>query len=100
MFGAQEGIVAAMAQPGASQDTAGAETAFEEILEGLAKVVEQLEGGDLPLERSLELFEQGVRLSRQGMTRLDQAERRIEKLLGDDGSTQAWSGANEETESQ
>ena len=42
-----------------------------------------LERGDLPLEKSLELFEQGIGLSRQCQERLSQAERRIEVLLRD-----------------
>jgi exodeoxyribonuclease VII small subunit len=42
-----------------------------------------LESGDLPLEKSLELFEQGIRLSRECQDRLSQAERRIEVLMRD-----------------
>jgi exodeoxyribonuclease VII small subunit len=56
---------------------------FEASLEALEKIVQQLEGGDLPLEKSLELFEQGIRLSRECQERLSQAERRIEILLRD-----------------
>jgi len=56
---------------------------FEASLEALEQIVHELERGDLPLERSLELFEQGVRLSRQCQERLNQAERRIEVLLRD-----------------
>jgi exodeoxyribonuclease VII small subunit len=56
---------------------------FETSLEALEKIVQQLEDGDLPLERSLELFEQGIRLSRECQDRLSQAERRIEILLRD-----------------
>ena len=56
---------------------------FESSLAELEKVVRELERGDLPLERSLELFEQGVSLSRECQARLDQAERRIELLLRD-----------------
>ena len=60
---------------------------FEAALKQLEQIVEQLEAGDLPLERSLELFEQGVRLSRDCQKRLDEAERRVEILLKDeDGS--------------
>lgn len=55
---------------------------FEESTRRLAKIVEQLEGGDLPLERSLELFEEGVKLAREAQERLDRAERRVEELLG------------------
>lgn len=62
------------------------EKSFESSLEELERIVQQLEGGDLPLDRSLELFEQGVRLSRECQKRLDEAERKIEILLkGSDG---------------
>lgn len=57
------------------------EAPFEEVMERLQTVVEQLEKGDLPLEQSLAIFEEGVRLSRAGATRLDEAERRVEELL-------------------
>ncbi len=57
------------------------EAPFEEVMERLQTVVEELEQGDLPLEESLAKFEEGVRLSRAGAKRLDEAERRVEELL-------------------
>jgi exodeoxyribonuclease VII small subunit len=60
---------------------------FEQSLDDLEKIVKQLEDGDLPLEKSLELFESGVKLSRECRERLTNAERRIEMLMKDsDGS--------------
>jgi exodeoxyribonuclease VII small subunit len=56
-------------------------TSFEEALQRLTRIVEQLEHGDLPLDASLTLFEEGVRLARLSQARLDQAERRVEELL-------------------
>ncbi|HEU5238817.1 MAG TPA: exodeoxyribonuclease VII small subunit [Pyrinomonadaceae bacterium] len=56
---------------------------FESSLEQLELIVRELEQGELPLERSLELFEQGVKLSRECQERLNQAERRIEILMRD-----------------
>ena len=56
---------------------------FEASLDALEQIVRDLEQGDLPLEKSLELFEQGIRLSRECQERLSQAERRIEILLRD-----------------
>lgn len=56
---------------------------FEASLEALEQIVQELEHGDLPLEKSLELFERGIGLSRQCQERLNQAERRIEVLLRD-----------------
>ncbi|HEY3135804.1 MAG TPA: exodeoxyribonuclease VII small subunit [Blastocatellia bacterium] len=58
-----------------------AEKSFEASLEELEQIVRQLESGDLPLDRSLELFEQGVRLSRECQKRLDEAERKVEILV-------------------
>jgi exodeoxyribonuclease VII small subunit len=57
---------------------------FETSLQELEKIVRRLEDGDLPLEESLKLFEDGVKLSRECQERLNQAERRIEVLLGDE----------------
>jgi exodeoxyribonuclease VII small subunit len=54
---------------------------FETSLSRLTEIVEQLEHGDLPLEESLRLFEEGVRLSRASQTRLDRAQRKVEELL-------------------
>jgi exodeoxyribonuclease VII small subunit len=56
---------------------------FEASLEELERIVRDLEHGELPLERSLELFEKGVKLSRECQERLNQAERRIEILMRD-----------------
>lgn len=62
----------------------GDAASFEESARRLSQIVAELEGGDLPLERSLQLFEEGVRLARAAQERLDQAERRVEELLGVD----------------
>jgi exodeoxyribonuclease VII small subunit len=68
---------------------------FEASLEALERIVQQLEGGDLALEKSLELFEQGIRLSRECQDRLSQAERRIEILLRDSQGRPVVSAFNE-----
>jgi exodeoxyribonuclease VII small subunit len=78
-----------MAKREQTKTAAGAQS-FEAQLASLERIVRELERGDLPLEQSLELFEQGVRLSRECQERLNEAERRIEVLLrGGDGSTAA-----------
>jgi exodeoxyribonuclease VII small subunit len=61
---------------------------FESCLEQLEKVVKELEGGDLQLERSLELFEKGMALSETCRKQLEEAETRIEMLIKKDGKIQ------------
>jgi exodeoxyribonuclease VII small subunit len=58
--------------------------AFEEVLQELEEIVNRLEQGDLPLEEALQLFEQGVRLSRFCHTKLDEAQKRLEIVLKDE----------------
>ena len=57
------------------------ENDFEKALNRLSTIVSSLEKGDLPLEESLQLFEEGVRLSRYCSDRLEEAERRIDVLV-------------------
>ena len=54
---------------------------FEQGLTELEAVVKELESGDLPLERSLELFEKGTMLSAACRKQLDDAETRVEQLI-------------------
>jgi exodeoxyribonuclease VII small subunit len=53
---------------------------FEQILEKLRKVSEELENEDLPLERAMELYEEGVKLSQMADDILSKAETRIKQL--------------------
>ena len=57
------------------------ETKFEDALTRLEAVVNRLESGELPLEESLRLFEEGVHLTKVCTHRLEEAERRITILL-------------------
>lgn len=70
---------------GAQAGTATAEEAlpFDALMQRLDGIVGELEGGELPLERALVVFEEGVRLARQGARRLDAAERQVEVLLAE-----------------
>ena len=71
---------------------------FEDCLQQLEKIVEQLERGDLPLEQSLKMFEEGVRLSNSCRQELEAAEGRIEILMKQGGKLQAepFEGLGEE----
>ena len=62
---------------------------FEECLQRLEKILEELEKGDIPLERSLQLFEEGMKLSTSCRKELEEAEGRVEILLKQNGKVQA-----------
>ena len=62
---------------------------FEECLQKLESIVDQLEKGNLPLEQALKLFEQGVELSNSCRKELEEAEGRVEVLLKQNGKLQA-----------
>ncbi|HEX8813978.1 MAG TPA: exodeoxyribonuclease VII small subunit [Terriglobales bacterium] len=61
---------------------------FEEGLQRLEKIVEELEKGEVPLEKSLTLFEEGVKLSAACRKELDEAEGKVEILLKQNGKLQ------------
>lgn len=63
-----------MAEPGPT---------FEEAVARLESIAGQLEGGEVKPEEALRLFEEGIKLAKHGSQRLDQAERKLESLLGD-----------------
>lgn len=61
------------------------EQSFESSVAALERIVANLESGDLPLERALELFEEGVALARRCQSQLGDAERKVEMLLRERG---------------
>jgi exodeoxyribonuclease VII small subunit len=63
--------------------TADDNPTFEAAVQKLDEIVQKLEKGDMPLEQSLVLYEEGVRLSRLCHAKLEEAEGKIELLLKD-----------------
>ena len=71
---------------------------FEENMLRLEAVVAQLEKGEVPLDESLKLFEEGTKLIGECRTALDKAEQQVVKLMkGPDGEPIENSFASEET---
>ncbi|MBQ8636957.1 MAG: exodeoxyribonuclease VII small subunit [Clostridia bacterium] len=67
---------------------------FEEAIKELEKVVSDLESGENGLDESIELFEKGIKLSKECQKMLDTAEKKVRVLLAD-GSEGAFSEENE-----
>lgn len=62
---------------------------FEAGLQQLEAIVKEMEAGDLPLERALDLFERGMKLSESCRKQLQEAESRVEILMRRAGEVQA-----------
>ena len=56
---------------------------FEKAFQQLEKIVQRLEAEELPLDESLQLFEEGIRLSRFCNQKLEEVEKKIELILAD-----------------
>ncbi|MEQ1654776.1 MAG: exodeoxyribonuclease VII small subunit [Nitrospira sp.] len=56
---------------------------FEQAMARLEAIVGQLENGDLSLDESLKIFEEGIRLSKNCLKVLEEAERKVEVLVQD-----------------
>jgi exodeoxyribonuclease VII small subunit len=74
----------AAATPAAGTE-GGESPTFEEAIERLETIVDELESGSLALEESIARYEEGMRLSKQLTRTLDAAEKRIERLTGGEG---------------
>lgn len=64
-----------------------AQLKFEAAMKRLEEIVAKMEGGELSLDDSLKLFEEGIKLSRQLNKRLEEAERTVEALVRDEGGS-------------
>ncbi len=58
---------------------------FEKAIEILEAIVQELEGSDVPLKEALELFEEGVKLSKVCHQKLSEAEKKVQVLLEGEG---------------
>lgn len=61
------------------------QASFEGSLKRLEEIVHHLEEGDIPLDKSLKLFEEGIRLSRFCSSRIEQAKKKVEILIKESG---------------
>lgn len=62
-----------------------AEKKFEEAMARLEEIVQDLEDGDLPLEESLKVFEEGTKLLKFCSNKLEEAEKRVSILIKESG---------------
>ena len=58
---------------------------FEQAMDRLEEIVSELENGDVPLEKAIDLFQQGMKLSQVCGSKLEEVERKIEMIVEEDG---------------
>lgn len=58
---------------------------FEQSMQELETIVQQMESGELPLEKALEQFERGIKLARLSQQKLEQAEQKVQILMNQSG---------------
>ena len=61
-----------------------AKKTFEQSMKQLEQIVQELESGDLPLEKAIKKFEEGIQLSKLCAQKLDETEKKVSMLLEDD----------------
>lgn len=71
---------------------------FEQALDQLEELVEDMENGDLTLEESLKAFEQGIKLTRECQTALSEAEQKVQMLIEENGELKSVTVNIEEDE--
>ncbi len=76
------------------------EKKFEDAVKELEDIVKRLESGDLSLEESLKVFEQGVSLSRYCFNKLEEAEKRVSLLIKEGGGIKTEPFEPKETEGE
>lgn len=73
---------------------------FEKALENLEGIVANLEGGELELEKSLKMFEDGIKMAKICQSHLSTAEKKIEKLVTDKKGEPATEPIEEDSSSE
>lgn len=69
---------------------------FEEAMEQLEEIVERLEEGDVPLEKAISYFQEGMKLSKLCHDKLQNVEKQMEQILREDGELEPFSIQEEE----
>lgn len=72
------------------------ELSFEEAMKHLEEIVEKLEEGDVPLEKAISIYKQGMNLSRLCHTKLKLVEEQLTQILNEDGKLEGFTALEEE----
>ncbi len=77
-----------------------AKKSFEQAMQQLEKIIQDLESGELPLEKAMSKFEEGIQLTRFCSQKLDETEQKIQVLLKDHQGGVAYQPFNQDDNSK
>jgi len=72
------------------------EVSFEKAMEDLEKIVERLEEGDVPLEKAISYYQEGMELSKLCNDKLKQVQGKMTKIMNEQGETETFTIQEEE----
>lgn len=75
---------------------ANEEVSFEDAMQDLEKIVEQLEEGDVPLEKAISYYQDGMKLSKLCNDKLKQVQDKMTKIMNEQGETESFTIQEEE----
>lgn len=81
-----------------SQETLKENLTFEDAMAKLELIVKQLEENNVPLEKAIDLFQEGIGLSKYCHDKLQKVEEKIDRLIDKDGNNRPFSIREDEAE--
>nr|WP_275581828.1 exodeoxyribonuclease VII small subunit [Geomicrobium sediminis] len=69
---------------------------FEQAMTSLEEIINQLEAGDVPLEKAIDMYQQGMTLSKQCHEQLQHVEKKMDQIVNEDGEVEAFQMSEED----
>ncbi|GAK06543.1 MULTISPECIES: exodeoxyribonuclease VII small subunit [Geomicrobium] len=79
-----------------NQTTNDEKLTFEQAMTSLEEIINQLEAGDVPLEKAIDMYQQGMTLSKQCHEQLQHVEKKMDQIVNEDGEVEAFQMSEED----
>ncbi|GAJ98632.1 exodeoxyribonuclease VII small subunit [Geomicrobium sp. JCM 19055] len=79
-----------------NQTTNDEKLTFEQAMTSLEEIINQLEAGDVPLEKAIDMYQQGMTLSKQCHEQLQNVEKKMDQIVNEDGEVEAFQMSEED----
>ncbi|EZH67714.1 exodeoxyribonuclease VII small subunit [Bacillaceae bacterium JMAK1] len=79
-----------------NQTTNDEKLTFEQAMTNLEEIINQLEAGDVPLEQAIDMYQQGMKLSKQCHEQLQNVEKKMDQIVNEDGEVESFQISEED----